>query len=350
MNNSREKKKETKNKESINSYNINLNSLLNDSKFQKYFEKNIQFLENFELLEFIGSGSESEVYKVNIKSSKKTVAMKMISIKKNENKNINEINISKKLKNKNIINYYLSYEIEKNEAFCIIMDYGKHGNLIDFQKNLLSKNYLSESILCFLTYQILNGLKYIHMCKITHFDLKPQNIIVDEYLNIKIIDFSISLDYKKIDSNEIKLPFRGTSFYMAPEVLKSDTINKKDLNKVDLYSLGIILYYLAFGFYPFELNYEDAKKYDIIYNKILKDLKFENEDNYYSSHFIEFVTKLLEKDINKRININEALNHYWVKGANILFEEKEKTYNASNFLGYLVTDHFKNFDDYIQKK
>ena len=276
--------------------------------------------------------------------------MKMISIKKNENKNINEINISKKLKNKNIINYYLSYEIEKNEAFCIIMDYGKHGNLIDFQKNLLSKNYLSESILCFLTYQILNGLKYIHMCKIAHFDLKPQNIIVDEYLNIKIIDFSISLDYKKIDSNEIKLPFRGTSFYMAPEVLKSDTINKNDLNKVDLYSLGIILYYLAFGFYPFELNYEDAKKYDIIYNKILKDLKFENEDNYYSSHFIEFVSKLLEKDINKRININEALNHYWVKGANILFEEKEKTYNASNFLGYLVTDHFKNFDDYIQKK
>ena len=274
----------------------------------------------------------------------------MISIKKNENKNINEINISKKLKNKNIINYYLSYEIEKNEAFCIIMDYGKHGNLIDFQKNLLSKNYLSESILCFLTYQILNGLKYIHMCKIAHFDLKPQNIIVDEYLNIKIIDFSISLDYKKIDSNEIKLPFRGTSFYMAPEVLKSDTINKNDLNKVDLYSLGIILYYLAFGFYPFELNYEDAKKYDIIYNKILKDLKFENEDNYYSSHFIEFVSKLLEKDINKRININEALNHYWVKGANILFEEKEKTYNASNFLGYLVTDHFKNFDEKKVKK
>jgi len=218
--------------------------------------------------------------------------MKMISIKKNENKNINEINISKKLKNKNIINYYLSYEIEKNEAFCIIMDYGKHGNFIDFQKNLLSKNYLSESILCFLTYQILNGLNYIHICKIAHFDLEPQNIIVDEYLNMKIIDFSISLDYKKINSNEIKLPFRGTSFYMAPEVLKSDTINKKDLNKVDLYSLGIILYYLAFGFYPFELNYEDAKKYDIIYNKILKDLKFENEDNYYSSHFIEFVTKL----------------------------------------------------------
>ena len=82
MNNLSEKKKETKNKESINSYKINLNSLLNNSKFQKYFEKNIQFLENFELLEFIGSGSESEVYKVNIKSSKKTVAMKMISIKK----------------------------------------------------------------------------------------------------------------------------------------------------------------------------------------------------------------------------------------------------------------------------
>ena len=65
------------------------NSLIKKSKFKNILKRNhSKFIENFELLKFIGSGSESEVYKVNIKSSKKTVAMKMISIKKNENKNI----------------------------------------------------------------------------------------------------------------------------------------------------------------------------------------------------------------------------------------------------------------------
>ena len=49
------------------------------------------------------------------------------------------------------------------------------------------------------------------------------------------------------------------------------------------------------------------------------------------------------------MNINEALNHYWIKGAKILYDEKEKTYNATHFLGYLISDYIKNFDDYIKK-
>jgi serine/threonine protein kinase len=166
---------------------------------------------------------------------------------------------------------------------------------------------------------------------------------------VQIIDYSISIDYSKLKSKKIKLPTRGTSFYMAPEVIKGDTIDVTDLNKVDLYSFGVILYYFAFGYYPFNLTKEDAKQNDKIYEKITKELIIENEDNYYSTLFIDFVKKLLDKDINKRIDINEALNHYWVKGAQILFDEKEKLFNAGTFLSYLITDHIKNFDDYIKK-
>ena len=324
------------------------NSLINKSKFKNILKrKKSNFRENFELLNFIGSGSESEVYKVNIIRYNQIVAMKMISIKKEEQED--EINISKKLKNKNIINYYLSCKIEKSKAYCIIMDYARHGNLRDFRKNVIEKNYLSESFLCFITSQLLNGLKYIHMCKITHYDLKPQNIIIDDNLNVKIIDFSVSLDYSKISENKIKLPFRGTSFYMAPEVLRNDTINIKDLNKIDLYSLGVILFNLAFGSFPFDLKQKDIKNYDKIYKKIMKDLTIKNKYNYYSSHFIDFLQKLLEKNINKRINLNEALNHYWIKGSEILFNEKEKINNIGIFLSYLVTDHIKNFYDYIHR-
>ena len=310
-----------------------------------------KILESFELQEFLGSGSESEVYKAYIKNSKRTVAMKMILLKKNQKKNINEINISKKLKNKNIINFYVAGEFKRNELYCIITEYAQYGNLKQFQQKIREKKKnLSEPLICFITYQILNGLKYCHLCKIVHFDLKPQNIIIDNYLNIKIIDFSISLDYSKIKSSQIRLPLKGTSLYISPEVIKSEKIYIKDLNKIDLYSLGIILYNLAFNSFPFSLEFKDINNFVIIYEKIMKELTINNESDKYSSYFIDFINKLLEKDINKRININEALNNYWVKGAEILLEEKEKICNDDIFLNDLIYEHFNNFDNYIIKK
>ena len=307
------------------------------------------FLEKFEIKGLIGSGSESVVFKILNKINKEAYAIKFILRENGENRNINEYNIANKFKNNYIIKIYYVCEIKKNELDCIIMEYAKFGNIRDFQKNILKRKDLSEQLLCYFTFQILNGLKYCNMCKITHFDLKPQNIIIDDYLTAKIIDFSVSLDYSKINSNKIKLPFRGTSFYMAPEVIKRKTINIKDLNKIDLYSLGVILYHLSFYTYPYNLNIEDVNDYDKIYNKITSnELTFNNEDNSISQYFIDFLKKLLEKDINKRINIYEAMNHYWIKGANILFDEKEKTFNAGCFLINLITDHLINFDTYIK--
>ena len=87
-----------------------------------------------------------------------------------------------------------------------------------------------------------------------------------------------------------------------------------------------------------------------IYNKIKNNkLEFDNENNCYSKYFIDFINKLLEKDINKRINLEDALNHYWIKGAQILLDEKEKFYDLSNFCSYLLVDHIKPFNDYIFK-
>ena len=307
-----------------------------------------KILEIYEIKEKIGSGSESIVYKIIYKKLNKQCAMKLIFIENNSKRNINEYIISNRFKNKNIIRFYGVDEIKKDELDCIIMEYAKFGNLNEFKQKFIKREKLPEQLLCFLAFQILNGLNHLHKCKTIHFYLKLQNIIIDEYLNVKIIDFSISLDYSKVKSDQIKLPFRGTNFYIAPEVIKSKTININDLNKIDLYSLGVILYNLAFGTYPYNLNREDSNSYDIIYNKIENnELEFDNKDNCYSKYFIDFLCQLLEKDINKRININQALNSYWINGAKILLEEKEKLCNNSSFLIYLLTDYFINFDKYI---
>ena len=71
------------------------------------------------------------------------------------------------------------------------MNLREFGNLVNYQDNIINKNYLSESILCFISYQILNGLQYLYDCKICHYDVRPQNIIVEDTLNIQIIDFSL---------------------------------------------------------------------------------------------------------------------------------------------------------------
>ena len=221
-----------------------------------------KIIENFELIELIGSGCESMVYKAIYKKTKNPFAFKMIV---NEKSKVNkkkvkkdELTISSQLRHINIIDYYGFVEI--NDKVCIIMEYTPFGNLRMFTKKIMKTDYLSESILCYLTYQILNGLKYCHKSKIAHLDIKPENIVVFNCLNIKIIDFSMSLDYSKIKSNKIILPVQGTRFYIAPEILSQMLINVKDLNKIDLYSLGVTLYNLAFGYYPFGLTYDDDYK------------------------------------------------------------------------------------------
>ena len=323
----------------------------NDESIQKYLKE----INGIEVLEFIDSGSESNVYHISFSSKnsyqqkeKKNAIMKLI-LDKRKSKN-NEIYISRILKNKNIIDCYTSVLDKENLSF-LIMEYAKYGNLRNFNQKILKRTYFSESLICFLAYQILNGIKYMHICKIAHMDIKPHNIVIDQYLNAKIIDFSISLNYKKKPPESyIKLPFVGTNFYMSKEILKKEKIKVKDLHKVDLYSFGVMLYNLAFASYPYGLEKEDADNYATILEKIeTNELSFPNTEDY-SPHFLDFIRKLLEKDIEKRMKMSEALEHYWIKGGKLLLNEQEKIYNAGIFLSYLLTDHISDFNEYISKR
>ena len=301
-------------------------------------------METFELKELIGYGSESHVYKSIIKKINKPVTMKIIYNKKKQNKNLKEIEIANKLRNKNVINFFglKNLKSENCDVDCIIMEYSKFGNLRQFQRNFIKSYYMSESTLCYFSYLILKGLKYCHMSKIAHLDIKPQNIIIDDTLNLKLIDFSISIDYRDIDK-KIKLPYRGTKYYMAPEIINSEVIDVNDLEKVDLFSLGVMLYNFAFCSYPYESTEEsNDEQIEEKMNNFVDENKLQ-----YSKYFINFLKKLLEKDIKKRINIRQAMEDYWINGAKILIEEKEKLNNANIFLSYLMFDYFHSFNQYI---
>ena len=65
---------------------------------------------------------------------------------------------------------------------------------------------------------------------------------------------------------------------------------------------------------------------------------------------LKYLLILLKKDINERISLYEAMNHQWIKGGEILYNEKEKIFNIYSFTTQLITDNIKEFNDYILKE
>lgn len=341
--------KNTQKSESNNS-DKKINENITDLNSLKSKLKGIKFIDGqFEIEDCIGSGGESKVYILLNHKRKRACSLKVIENIKKE-RNLNELNIATKLKNSNIINYYLYFLFKGDDNDYIIMENAKYGNLRDFTLNTLKtkNNCLSESMLCYISYQILNGLYHCHKCKIAHMDIKPQNIVICEVFTAKIIDFSISIDYSGKDLNEkIKVPYKGTNFYMSQEVFNREEIKYKDLNKIDAYSFGVLLFRLAFGYYPYGLEIGDEDNDKIILEKIKGRLEIKNE-RHFSSYFVDLVEKLLENNISKRISIYEAMEHPWIKGASILNDEKENTYYMNKFISNLSTNNIKKFNDYLK--
>ena len=327
-----------------------------------------QFLENFELLNYINSGGSGVVYKGCFsKNPIDKVCLKFLLnkteieniIKPNNNKNnfiskdskIEEINIQKKLQHKNIVKYYDYFDLK--DYGCIVMELADSGDIDMIRKKMTDKNYLSETFLAFITKQILDGLYYIHKNKIIHMDIKQQNILIDKNLEVKITDFSVSLSYEKVKSHEkIKLPLAGTHPFMSPEVLSKAQIDIEDASKIDMFSLGVMLYNLSIGDFPYNLNINLKKNFDEILEKIRNnDLEFQEykiKSRRYSNLFIKFLKNLLDKNIKSRISVFEAIDDPWIKGAELIFEEKEKIGDNPKFLLKMSCDNIRSFNEYLK--
>ena len=304
----------------------------------------------FIIEEYIGKGSESYVYKIRLKGTNKFFCLKVMKkIKRRINKS--ELSIAKQIKN-NYLSIVLYYYADKNADYdYMIMELGC-SNLSNFTRKILKRYTLSETFLCLIAYQVLQGLSYLHMCKIAHLDIKPQNIIITEYLDIKLIDFSVSLDYSQKKGQDIQLNIVGTPYYMSPEVIQEMRIKLKDLQKVDLFSLGVTLYVLGFGRLPFDITpgLDEKENNKELLRKMNSGWKVVNINNTFSEHFVNFLNGLLEIDINKRMNLEQALNSHFIKAAHLILNEKENTYNANSFLSHVITDHIRAYQEFVSNK
>ena len=137
---------------------------------------------------------------------------------------------------------------------------------------------------------------------------------------------------------------------MSPEVLNKKTISVNEASKIDIYSLGVLLYLLAFYDYPYNLSEVNNKDFGKIAKYVEeKELTFP-DDTGHSKLFKHFLKNCLNKDIKNRYNIFQAINDPWFKGYKIVLDEKEKLYNASKFVIDLMVDNLVPFNDYIKQQ
>ena len=328
---------------------------------EQYLNDNYKgFSEQFELIDFINQGNNEYVYKIRYKKSinKDIYVLKFFYKKNSKKKKCKEkieqkndyikFSIQKKLHHKNI-NKILAFSKINEDSFFTVLEIGKYGDLFNFMKNILKRETLTETVLNYFGKQILEGLQYIHSRKIIHLDIKPGNIIIDSDLIPKIIDFSASCSYESFNQDDIvKFPFIGTGKFMAPEIINKTSMKVNYAEKIDIYSFGVTIYYLLYGDYPYDLNNVDGKNYDeILKKKQTKELQFPKEIKI-SKLLKDFLKGLLEKDYEKRLNIRESLEHPWIKGYQILDEEKQNIANQNIFIIKLITDSVLKFNEYLR--
>ena len=216
----------------------------------------------------------------------------------------NEIKILDKLNHENIVRACeIIDKIDHNYTY-IILEYMKKGSIT---KIMQKKKVLNMFMIWNYFRNLINGLEYLHeKVNIIHFDIKPDNLLVNEFNNLKITDFGISYQFN--DNDLVKSINLGSPFYMSPEMTHTDA--KYFGKPCDIWSSGITLFYIVFKKLPFYVmeNHEIKK----LFQKIRQDEYYLNlysvvfpDTREIDGNLKDLINKMLNKNPNERITLKE---------------------------------------------
>ena len=161
-------------------------------------------------------------------------------------------------------------------------------------------------------HQLIQGIEYLHSQGISHLDLKPDNLLLGEDMNLKITDFDSA--YKEKDRVAYG---KGTNNYRSPEIIKADFSNPQ---MSDIYSIGIILFVMRTGFFPY-LEDTLVEGYDL--ENLMKTNPSEfwkthdalhGSDSYISPGFQELFINMVKEKPSERWNLNQIKKSEWFRG------------------------------------
>lgn len=314
-------------------------------------ENNIQeqeIADKYSIILEKSSGGFATVYLVKDKKTNKEYAAKILE-KDNYFKREVEINkLLKKLNIPNIVEYIDSGEndiiILKGEPpekkKYMIFEYYSNGDLLKYIK---LSNGLKEKYSKVLFKKVLETIQLIHKEGIYHFDLKLNNILLDEKYNPKIGDFGLSRTINDSEDNTFSGNF-GTKVFKPPQM----HINQRfDGSKSDIFSLGVTLFKLVTNRFPFNLAYEVDRWYKLIKNhkydlyweklKIIKNIEV-------SELFKNLFVKMVDFNENERPDIENILSNSWFDEINNLSEEEK-----SNLENDYISE-FKKIEEIINQQ
>lgn len=200
--------------------------------------------DRYEILERIGTGGMSDVYKAKDHKLNRHVAVKVLKQEFSENTNFVskfrvEAQAAASLMHPNIVNVY---DVgEDNGVYYIVMELVEG---ITLKKYIEKKARLSVREAVSIAIQACMGIEAAHNNHIIHRDIKPQNIIISKDGKVKVTDFGIA---KAATSNTITSNVMGSVHYTSPEQARGGYSDEKS----DIYSMGITLFEMLTGRVPF---------------------------------------------------------------------------------------------------
>ena len=294
--------------------------------------------EEFYIMKLIGHGQYSRVY-LSLGKDDQHYAIKIfkdIESYRNETSRLSDLVPSKHIvklysygegvleRGYSIFSYKLFNHFNGDDTIrYAIFEYLHNGELFNYVLKI--KRKLPEDISRKIFYDLVKAVETCHKCGITHGDIKLENILLSSNFNIKLIDFGFA---RRIDEGLVS-SLSGTKGYAAPECF---TTSAKEYHGVpsDIFSLGVVLFLLVMGFYPFEKPNCTDNRYKLIMKKdfngfwkkcekILCDPKC-----IISNEFKNLFEKMVCYQAKERLSINEIKNHPW------FFELTGKNNNLNN--------------------
>ena len=289
----------------------------------------------YKKLNFLGEGSFDSAYRIENRRTCLIRALRITYFTSDHNTEydkeiMNSANILKSLDHPNIVKIFEAFNFKKSfananelKSFAMVNELCNGGELFE---EIVNYGPFNESYSAYVMFQLISAINYLHNNYIMHGDLKPEHIVIanrdrNKYPTIKVIGFNCCKKFKKgevqrkfpptyyilkyFNKSTIHRGLVGSIYYMSPELLK-----KNYNEKCDLFACGNILYILLSGRPAFG-GENDKEILENIANAKY-DLK-SNPLNKVSKNGLDLISKLLDKDYNKRISAQEALNHPWFK-------------------------------------